>query len=64
MGVYLSFALCAGLSSLFPYVLPITLVVLLIQRAARDDRRCRAKYGTLWDEYCRSARFRMFPFLY
>jgi delta14-sterol reductase len=64
IGVYLSFALCAGLSHWQPFILPLALFLLLTQRAARDDAKCRAKYGPLWDEYCRTARFRMFPFIY
>jgi len=64
IGVYLSFALCAGLSHWQPFLLPLSLFGLLTQRAARDDKKCRAKYGVLWEEYCRVARFRMFPFLY
>lgn len=64
IGVYLSFALCAGFESAWPYLLPGTLVVLLTQRAWRDERRCRAKYGALWDAYCERARFRIFPFVY
>jgi Delta14-sterol reductase len=62
--VYLSFALCTGAQSLVPYVLPISLVVLLGQRAARDDRRCREKYGETWERYCEQATFRMIPFIY
>jgi Delta14-sterol reductase len=62
--MYLSWTLLGGFHSWVPYVLPAWLLGLLAQRAARDDRRCRAKYGVLWDEYCRHARFRMFPFLY
>lgn len=64
IGVYLSFALCAGFASPWPYVLPGTLIVLLTQRAGRDDRKCRQKYGELWEQYCRKARFRILPFVY
>jgi len=64
IGVYLSFALCAGLAHWQPFLLPLSLLLLLTQRAARDDRKCRAKYGPLWEEYCRTARFRLLPFLY
>ena len=64
IGVYISFALCAGLSHWQPYLLPLSLFLLLTQRAARDDKKCRAKYGTLWEEYCRTAKFRMIPFIY
>ncbi|MCX4247235.1 phosphatidylethanolamine N-methyltransferase family domain-containing protein [Paraliomyxa miuraensis] len=62
--VYLSFALCTGLQSLVPYLLPLWLCILLPHRAWRDEKRCRAKYGELWDRYCAVAKFRMIPFLY
>lgn len=64
IGVYLSFALCAGTSHWQPYLLPLSLLLLLTQRAARDDKKCRIKYGALWEEYCRTAKFRMIPFIY
>ena len=62
--VYMSFALCTGFGSLAPYVLPLWLCVLLPHRAWRDEQRCAAKYGELWDEYRKIAKFRMIPFLY
>lgn len=64
LGVYLSFSLCAGFDSAWPYFLPFTLLILLLQRAWRDDRKCREKYGPLWDEYCKRTHFRVIPFLY
>jgi Delta14-sterol reductase len=62
--VYLAIALTTGFGSPVPYLLPLWLGSLLVQRAARDDRRCRERYGALWDEYCARARFRMVPWLY
>lgn len=62
--IYLSWTLMAGFQSAVPYLLPAWLLLLLMQRAARDDRRCSQKYGRLWAEYCRTARFRMFPYIY
>ncbi|HEY8123585.1 MAG TPA: hypothetical protein VII78_19855 [Myxococcota bacterium] len=62
--VYVSFALCAGFASPWPYALPLALLGLLVHRARRDDRRCRAKYGALWLEYGQIARWRVIPFLY
>lgn len=62
--VYSSIALCTGLQSVVPFLLPLWLCVLLPHRAWRDEKRCRAKYGELWDQYCARARFRMIPFLY
>jgi len=62
--MYLAFALTTGFESFLPYLLPAWLAVLLLHRAGRDDRRCREKYGGLWDEYTRRVRFRMFPLVY
>jgi len=61
---YLTFALCSGFESYIPYLLPLSLTFLLTHRAARDDKRCRAKYGEHWDEYCKIAKFKVFPFIY
>ena len=62
--LYIAWTALAGWTSPLAWLLPLWLAALLFHRAARDDRRCRAKYGALWDEYCRAARFRMVPFLY
>ena len=62
--IYIAWTIPAGAGSPVAWLLPLWVLGLLIQRAARDDRRCRAKYGALWDEYCRTARFRMIPFIY
>ena len=64
IGVYFSFAMCAGFAYAWPYLLPLSLIILLTWRAGRDDKRCRAKYGELWEQYCNKARFRIFPFIY
>ena len=45
IGVYLALTLATGFGSFVPYLLPLWMLVLLAHRAARDDRRCRAKYG-------------------
>jgi delta14-sterol reductase len=62
--VYWSFTLLSGTTSLIPYLLPMWLLALLTHRAWRDDKKCREKYGALWDEYCRKATFKMIPFVY
>jgi delta14-sterol reductase len=62
--VYTAIALCAGVHALGPFLLPLWLTALLCHRALRDERRCRAKYGEVWEQYCARARFRMFPLLY
>ncbi|CAF0843168.1 unnamed protein product [Adineta ricciae] len=63
--LYLSIALCSGTLSFVPYILPFSLLILLSQRASRDDQRCRKKYGDkTWNRYCSIAKFRMIPFIY
>jgi delta14-sterol reductase len=62
--LYFAWALLCGWGSWVPYLLPLWLTLLLGHRAWRDERRCRAKYGPLWNAYCTRARFRMIPFLY
>jgi Delta14-sterol reductase len=64
IAVYVAFALTTGLESPYPYLLPLSLVILLFQRAARDDKKCGAKYGELWQKYRARVRFRIFPYLY
>jgi delta14-sterol reductase len=62
--VYLALTLVTGFESVWPWLLPLWMLVLLAHRSARDDRRCRTKYGPLWHAYCAHATFRMFPFVY
>lgn len=62
--MYCSWTLLCGFVSWVPYLLPVALATLFVHRAFRDDRRCRAKYGAVWDQYCEIARFRMIPFLF
>lgn len=62
--MYTAWCLTTGFDSLFAYLPPIWLLCLFTHRAWRDEERCKAKYGPLWDEYCKRATFRMFPFLY
>jgi len=64
VGVYCCFALTTGFAHPWPYLLPLSLLTLLGQRASRDDRKCSAKYGETWTSYCARARFRMIPFVY
>ncbi len=62
--VYLAWTLPCGGGSLVPYLPVLWLAVFFPHRARRDERRCRAKYGALWDAYCARVPFRMIPFIY
>ncbi len=62
--VYLAFALTTGFAYWAPFLLPAWLAGLLWHRSRRDDRRCRAKYGELWERYTQRVRYSMLPFIY
>jgi hypothetical protein len=40
------------------------MVILLLHRVARDDEKCRQKYGTIWAKYCSIVRYKVVPYLY
>jgi protein-S-isoprenylcysteine O-methyltransferase Ste14 len=57
--------LCLGYpQAIGPWLYPLYYVLLLLPRQADDDRRCKARYGELWDEYCRRVPWRIIPFVY
>jgi 7-dehydrocholesterol reductase len=60
----LAWSLPAGFSHFVPYFYFFYLVMLLTDRAGRDDRRCRRKYGTVWEEYCRRVPWKIIPGIY
>jgi protein-S-isoprenylcysteine O-methyltransferase Ste14 len=47
-----------------PWLYPLYYVALLLPRQADDDRRCAARYGELWDEYCRRVPWKIVPWVY
>jgi delta14-sterol reductase len=58
-------ALCLGYPrQLGPWLYPLYYLVLLLPRQRDDDRRCAAKYGAAWAEYCRQVPYRIIPFIY
>lgn len=62
--VYFAFALTAGFASWIPFVLPVWLTALLWHRSLRDDRRCRTKYGELWERYTQRVPYALIPRVY
>lgn len=51
-------------SSPWPWLYPLYYFALLVPRQHFDDQRCAAKYGALWDEYCRRVPYRIIPWVY
>jgi protein-S-isoprenylcysteine O-methyltransferase Ste14 len=57
--------LCTGHPLLlWPWLYPLYYVVLLFPRQVDDDKRCAAKYGTLWKQYLKRVPYRIIPFVY
>jgi 7-dehydrocholesterol reductase len=46
---------------LLPYFYVVYLTCLLLDRAWRDDDRCRKKYGKDWDKYCSMVPYKIVP---
>jgi 7-dehydrocholesterol reductase len=60
----LAWSLPAGFTHFVPYFYVVFLTILLIDRATRDDKRCRKKYGAAWEEYCRRVPWKILPGVY
>jgi len=60
----LAWSLPAGFIHFVPYFYVTFLTILLVDRATRDDRRCRKKYGAGWEEYCRRVPWKVVPGVY
>lgn len=48
----------------WPWLYPLFYVLMLSARQRDDDKRCAAKYGALWEEYCRRVPWRIVPYVY
>lgn len=46
------------------WLYPLYYVALLVPRQIDDDKRCAAKYGTLWTRYCEKVPYRIVPGVY
>lgn len=57
----LAWSLPAGFDHFVPYFYVTFLTILLLDRAVRDDKRCRRKYGPAWDEYCARVPYKVVP---
>lgn len=60
----LAYTLPCGFASPIPWYFPLYFAVLLIHRNARDEEKCRAKYGEAWEEYKRQVPYALIPYIY
>ena len=47
-----------------PYFYVFMLVILLIHRSVRDDKRCQEKYKQYWKQYCDKVPYKIVPYLF
>lgn len=59
----LTWSMCAtcGFTHFIPWSYFIFMTTLLYHRSIRDDKRCRAKYGKHWEEYCEKVPYVFVP---
>jgi len=62
--ITISFCMCCGYTHLLPWTYTVWMASLLVDRAARDDRRCSAKYGKAWDQYRKEVPYNIIPYVY
>ncbi|KAM4692972.1 delta(14)-sterol reductase LBR [Discoglossus pictus] len=64
--IIMAWAWClpCGFTHIVPYFYGVFLTLLLVHRAARDERLCRRKYGLDWEKYCQRVPYRIFPYIY
>ncbi|XP_075872460.1 delta(14)-sterol reductase LBR isoform X4 [Nelusetta ayraudi] len=60
----LAWSLPCGFSHLLPWYYMIYFIILLVHRDSRDTSECRRKYGSAWEQYCRTVRYRIIPRVY
>jgi len=62
----LSYAMCAtcGPAHLLPWIYALFMTAILVHRCHRDEKRCAAKYGPTWAEYCERVPYRLIPGVY
>ncbi|CBZ29867.1 putative sterol C-24 reductase [Leishmania mexicana MHOM/GT/2001/U1103] len=53
-----------GFESFIPFFYFFFFLCHLIDRERRDEHRCRAKYGKMWDEYVKLVPYRFIPYIY
>jgi delta24(24(1))-sterol reductase len=60
----LTWALACGFGGALPYLYPLFFFVMIMHRAERDEKRCRAKYGIDWERYLARVPYRFIPYVY
>ena len=59
-----AWSLPAGMAAFIPYIYVSFLTILLVDRAYRDELRCKDKYGRYYQMYCDQVPYKMIPGVY
>jgi len=64
--IMLSIAWClpAVKTSFVPFLYPLFIVILLLHRIHRDEKKCKEKYENGWDRYCELVKWKMIPYVF
>lgn len=60
----LTWAMSCGFSGVLPYFYPLFFFSMIAHRYARDQQRCKEKYGADWDAYCKKVPYTFIPYVY
>lgn len=50
--------------TIIPFLLPPFLIILILHRLYRDERKCKEKYGKYWELYCSKVPYRLIPWVF
>ena len=56
--------ICLGVNHVIPWMWSVSLFFLLLSMAVNDDKKCRKKYHSSWDEYRERVPYSFIPFVY
>lgn len=60
----LAWSLYTGFETPITYFYPIYFLILLIDRAHRDDKACQDKYGEDWQTYKKIVPYKFIPYVW
>ena len=49
---------------IIPFAYFIYIIILLVHRIYRDEKKCKDKYGKYWDTYCNKVKYRLIKNIY
>ncbi|XP_022258947.1 lamin-B receptor-like [Limulus polyphemus] len=60
----LFFRYLVGFGHFIPFIPALLVVAILVMRAAREEWKCKQRYGPAWDRYTSQVRYRLIPYIF